>query len=68
MKYLILATGGLAALIFLFSIYSFLLKPGMFKPVAYAFLVLTIVFFLLVIVKKVMEDRDYRRKVTTEKD
>jgi len=63
MKYAILFTGILGALIFLYSVYAFILQPQQFKPVAYGFLGLAIVFFILVVIKKIRDEREYRKKV-----
>lgn len=64
MKYAILATGLLAAAFFIYSVYIFAVEPTMFKKVAYGFLGFTIIFFVLVIIRKLREDKEYRRKTS----
>ncbi len=68
MKYAILVTGILGALVFIFSIYTFAAQPQKFKPVAYAFLGLAIIFFILVVIKKVKEEKEYRKKISGKKE
>jgi hypothetical protein len=63
MKYAVLITGILGALLFMYSVYAFLVHPGQFKIIAYGFLILAIVFFILVIIRKIREEREYRRKI-----
>ncbi len=62
MKYAVLITGILGALLFLFSIYVFWVHPDQFKMVAYGFLGLAVVFFILVIIRKVKEEKEIWRK------
>ena len=62
MKYTILISGIIAALLFLLSLYAFLYAWNLFKPVAYAFLAVTVVFFILNIIVKSKEERERRRK------
>ncbi len=62
MKYAILSTGLIAAALFLYSVYVFAVNPHGFKPVAYGFLGFAIVFFILVVIRKIMEDRALRQK------
>lgn len=57
MKYAVLSAGVLGALLFLYSVYAFWVHPDQFKTIAYGFLGLAIVFFILVIIKKIQEDR-----------
>ncbi len=64
MKYAILATGLIAAAFFIYSVYVFAVNPDMFKAVAYGFLAFTIVFFVLIIIRKIREDKEYKRKTT----
>lgn len=68
MKYAILVTGVLGALVFLYSVYAFTLQPQQFKAVAYGFLGLAILFFILVIIKKVRDEKKYRKKVSKKED
>lgn len=63
MKYLVLGTGILGAVLFIYSIYVFWVKPENFKMVAYGFLGLAIIFFILVIIRKLREDRENRTKL-----
>jgi uncharacterized membrane protein len=63
MKYAVLVAGLFAAALFIYSIYLFAVDPDRFKPVAYAFLGISIVFFLLVIIRKVRDDRELRKKL-----
>lgn len=63
MKYAVLATGVLGALLFMYSVYAFLVHPEQFKIIAYGFLSLAIVFFILVIIRKIREERSYRKKI-----
>jgi len=63
MKYAVLITGVIGALLFLFSIYIFWVHPEQFKIVAYGFLGFAVVFFILVIIKKVREDKEKRNKI-----
>ncbi len=62
MKYAILGTGLFAGGLFIYSVYTFAVNPQGFKPVAYSFLGLTIVFFILVFIRKIREDRAFRRE------
>lgn len=62
MKKLILATGITGTILFLVSIYAFLFSGNLFKPVAYGFLTVTVVFFILMIITKTKEERERRRK------
>ncbi len=64
MKYAILITGIMGALIFLYSIYAFAAQPQQFKTVAYVFLGLAIVFFILVVIKKVKEEKEFKKKIS----
>ncbi len=64
MKYAILITGILGAGLFLYSVYAFILQPQHFKSFAYAFLGLAIIFFILVVIKKVIDERAYRKKIS----
>ncbi|MBE0655060.1 MAG: hypothetical protein IH594_14760 [Bacteroidales bacterium] len=63
MKYAVLLTGILGALLFFYSVYAFWVRPEQFKLIAYGFLGLAIVFFILVIIRKIKEEREYRGKV-----
>jgi hypothetical protein len=63
MKYAVLITGILGALLFMYSVYAFLVHPEQFKIIAYGFLSLAIVFFILVIIRKVREEKAYRKKI-----
>lgn len=67
MRYAILITGILGALVFLYSVYAFAVKPPQFKTVAYGFLGLAIIFFILVIIKKVRDEKEYRKKISEKK-
>lgn len=62
MKYLVLITGVLGAVLFLYSVYVFWIHPENFKMVAYGFLGLAIVFFILVMIRKIREDREAKNK------
>jgi CHASE2 domain-containing sensor protein len=62
MKYAILISGIIAAVLFLISLYAFLYAWNLFKPVAYAFLSITIIFFILNIIVKSKEERESRRR------
>jgi len=62
MKYAILISGIIAAVLFLLSLYAFLYAWDLFKPVAYAFLAVTVVFFILNIIVKSKEERDRKRR------
>ena len=68
MKYAVLIAGILGAGLFVYSVYTFLVNPGQFKTIAYGFLGLAIAFFILVIIKKVKEEREYRKKVNKRKE
>lgn len=63
MKYAVLITGILGALLFMYSVYAFLVHPEQFKMIAYGFLGLAIAFFILVIIRKVREEKEYRKKI-----
>lgn len=63
MKYAVLLIGILGALLFFYSVYAFWVHPEHFKLVAYGFLVLAIAFFILVIIRKIKEEKEYRGKV-----
>jgi hypothetical protein len=65
MKYAILGSGAMAAVLFIYSIYVFFASPENFKNIAYGFLGLAILFFILIIFRKIKEDRELREK--TEK-
>ena len=62
MKYAVLITGILGALLFIYSVYAFWVHPEQFKLIAYGFLSLAIIFFILVIIRKVREERENKRK------
>jgi len=62
MKHAILISGIIGALLFFFSMYAFLYVRDLFKPVAYIFLPITILFFILNIIVKSREERERRRK------
>lgn len=63
MKYAILGSGAMAAVLFVYSVYVFFASPENFKNVAYGFLGLAILFFILIIVRKIGEDRELKRKM-----
>jgi succinate-acetate transporter protein len=63
MKYAILGSGAMAAVLFIYSIYVFFATPENFKSVAYGFLGLAILFFVLIIFRKIKEDRELREKI-----
>jgi hypothetical protein len=60
MKYAILSLGVIAAGFFLWSVYAFALTADNFKIAAYGFLVCAIIFFILIIIRKIMEDKRIR--------
>jgi uncharacterized membrane protein len=62
MKYLVLITGFVGALLFFLSMYAFLFSWGLFKPVAYAFLLITFFFFILIIITKKKEEKDWQQR------
>ena len=62
MKKIILITGITGTILFLLSIYSFLYAGNLFKPVAYGFLGVAIVFFIIVIFTKSNEERKRKSK------
>jgi predicted membrane channel-forming protein YqfA (hemolysin III family) len=66
MRYVILALGIVGALVFLYSVYAFISQPEQFKTVAYVFLGVAIVFFVLVIIKKVRDEKEYRKKISSK--
>ncbi len=68
MKYAIPATGITAAGFFIYSVYVFAVEPEHFKSIAYGFLAFTILFFVLVIIRKVREDKALRRKLEASAD
>ena len=63
MKLAILGLGVSGALLFLYSVYAFWVHPEQFKTIAYIFMFLTVVFFVLVILKKVKDGKDLRKKI-----
>jgi len=66
MKYAILGTGAISAILFIYSIYTFFSQPTMFKTVAYGFLGTAVLFFLLIIIRKLIEDRELRRRTKND--
>ena len=68
MKYAILTLGLIAAGLFIYSVYAFIANPDHFKPVAYAFLGLTVIFFILVIIRKILADREHRDRMDQFRD
>lgn len=68
MKYYILITGIVAAGLFLYSVYAFWVHPEQFKVVAYIFMFVTAFFFIVVIIKKVKDERALKKKLNTVKD
>ncbi|MCF8379770.1 MAG: hypothetical protein K9H49_09350 [Bacteroidales bacterium] len=67
MKIAILSLGITGALIFFYSVYSFWVHPEQFKTVAYIFMFLTVVFFILVIINKIREEKALRDKIKGKK-
>ncbi|HYW97227.1 MAG TPA: hypothetical protein VE870_16665 [Bacteroidales bacterium] len=63
LKYAILGTGAIAAMLFIYSVYVFAVNPENFKTIAYGFLGFTIIFFVLVILRKLKEDRERKMKM-----
>ncbi len=55
MKIAILVLGILGAILFLFSIYSYMTSGKHFKAIAYSFLVTAVAVFVLVIIKNLRE-------------
>ena len=68
MKYAIIGTGVFGAAVFIYSVFAFLATPEQFKSIAVLFLAITVVFFILVIIRKILEDRDWKRKMEQFKD
>ncbi len=68
MKYAIIGTGVMGAAVFIYSVFAFLAAPGQFKSVAVVFLAITVIFFILVIIRKVLDDRELKRKMNHRKD
>ncbi len=68
MKYLILLSGMVAAVFFIWSVYAFAVASqkighaSVFRTAILGFLLAAMVFFILIIVRKVRDDREYRRK------
>ena len=63
MKIAILSLGVSGALLFLYSVYAFWVYPEQFKSVAYIFMFLTVVFFILVIIKKIRDEKALNQKI-----
>lgn len=63
MKIAILSLGVSGALLFLYSVYAFWVHTEQFKNVAYIFMFLTVVFFILVIINKIREEKARNRKI-----
>lgn len=63
MKIAILGLGGVGAALFLYSIYAFWVHPEQFKTIAYIFMFLTVIFFILVIIKKIQEEKSLKKKI-----
>jgi len=61
-RLIIIIFGALAALLFFASMYAFLFAGGYFKPVAFSFLVVTVIMFVLVIVRNIIHEEVFRRK------
>jgi succinate-acetate transporter protein len=57
MKYAVLLTGLVATAWFIYSFFVLFGNPARFKVIAFGFLVLAIVFFILVLIRKVKERR-----------
>ena len=62
MKYFILTTGAIAAGLFLWSIYAFTAARENFRIASISFLVIALIFFVLIIIRKVIDDRSFRNK------
>ena len=67
MKIAITALGTAGALLFFYSVYVFWVHPEQFKTVAYIFMFLTAVFFILVIIRKIREERELKKKIEAMK-
>ena len=67
MKYAMISLGAIAAGIFIYSIYAFMLKPGQFKTIAFLFMFVAAAFFVLVIIKKIREERKVKEKMNPVK-
>ncbi len=63
MKIAVLSSGVIGALLFLYSVYAFWVHPEQFKTTAYIFMFLTVVFFILVIIKKIQEEKALKKKL-----
>jgi len=63
MKIAITSLGTAGALLFFYSVYAFWVHPEQFKTVAYVFIFLTVVFFILVIIRKMREERELKKKI-----
>ena len=63
MKIAVLSSGVIGALLFLYSVYAFWVHPEQFKTIAYIFMFLTVVFFILVIIKKIQEEKALKKKL-----
>jgi len=63
MKIAVLSSGVIGALLFLYSIYAFWVHPEQFKTIAYIFMFLTVAFFILVIIKKIQEEKVLKKKL-----
>ena len=59
----ILSLGVSGAGLFLYSIYAFWVHPEQFKTIAFIFMFLTVIFFILVIIKKIKEENKLKRKI-----
>jgi succinate-acetate transporter protein len=59
MKYAVLATGVVATGWFIYSFFVLFGNPAQFKIIAFGFLVLAIVFFILVLIRKIRERKGW---------
>ena len=67
MKYAIFSLGAVAAGLFVYSIYSFWVHPEHFKTVAYVFMFVAAVFFVLVIIRKIQDEKKNKRRINSFK-
>lgn len=61
-RYLILLIGMAAAAFFIWSVYTFVASRGYFRIASLGFLLSAMLFFILIIIRKIWDDRAYRKK------
>jgi len=65
MKYAIFGLGIIAAGLFVYSIYAFWVTPEQFKTVAYIFMFVAAAFFIIVVIRKIKDEKQNRKKINS---